>query len=264
MSTFTQTGAVDWDVLESRLRPSFIDHVAQMRQSLSYEFIRQAYGHTIPQASAYATAMLGCDPKHRYDGWLVEITAAYHSLDECGVSGYVDLIERMSTRQGVEALLAQTAIPTERFGGLAHLLRYWIIPQQHPARELVDPEDATGKEYIGLLKQAWIAGSLDVLEHGRSAEDRRQLATKLGIPLDFVVGLVHRADMRRLPFHSRKTINHLIHAGAGSIATLAAADPQALVEQVLTYGQSIGKDLRYGVEPMGSALIARVLPPLVK
>lgn len=263
MSSTTHPTVVDWDDLDRRLRPSFMGHVTELRQSLSYAFIRQAYAHTMPQASAFATAMLGCDPKHRYDAWLLDLTAAYHSLDDYGVTSYPDLVERIATRQGVETLLAETGMPLEHFAGAIHLLRYWVIPQQHPARELIDPKDATGKEYIGLLKQAGIAGSLDVLDHGRTVEGRRQLATKLGIPLDFVAGLVNRADMRRLPYHSRKTISHLIHAGAGSIAALAASDPQTLLAQVLAYGQSIGKDLHYGVEPMGSALIARVLPPLV-
>jgi hypothetical protein len=264
MSSTTHPIVVDWDELDRRLRPNFMEHVTLVRQSLSYAFIREAYGHTMPQASAFAIAMLGCDPKHRYDAWLLDLTAAYRSLDDYGVTGYLDLVERITTRQGVEVLLAETAIPTSQFAGLIHLRRYWVIPQQHPARELIDPEDPVGKEYIRLLKAEGITGSLDVLEHCRIVEVRRLLAARVGIPQDFVDGLVQRADMRRLPYHSRKTISHLIHAGAGSIAVLAASDPQTLLAQVLAYGQSIGKDLHYGVEPMGSALIARVLPPLVE
>lgn len=264
MSSTTDPIVVDWDELDRRLRPDFMAHVMLVRQSLSYAFIREAYGHTMSQASAFATAMLGCDPKHRYDAWLLDLTAAYRSLDDYGVTGYLDLVERISTRPGIEVLLAETAIPASRFAGLIHLLRYWVIPQQHPARELIDPDDMAGKEYIQQLKAEGITGSLDVLEHGRTVEGRRLLVARVGIPQDFVNGLVQRADMRRLPYHSCKTISHLIHAGAGSIAVLAASDPQTLLAQVLAYGQSIGKDLRYGVEPIGSALIARVLPPLVE
>ena len=50
----------------------------------------------------------------------------------------------------------------------------------------------------------------------------------------------------------------------GALATLAATDPQLILDRVLTYGRSIGKDLRYGVEPASSAVIARVLPRVVE
>jgi hypothetical protein len=40
-------------------------------------------------------------------------------------------------------------------------------------------------------------------------------------------------------------------------------DPDDFAGAVLDYGRSIGKDLRFGVEPASSALIARVLPPIV-
>jgi hypothetical protein len=33
---------------------------------------------------------------------------------------------------------------------------------------------------------------------------------------------------------------------------------------VLAYGKTIGKDLRFGIEPGNSARLARVLPPMVE
>jgi len=37
-----------------------------------------------------------------------------------------------------------------------------------------------------------------------------------------------------------------------------------MIDRVLAYGKTIGKDLRFGIEPASSALIARVLPPMVE
>lgn len=264
MNAISQSTVVDWDELNRRLRPDFMEHVALMRHSLSYGCIRAAYAHTIPQAIAYVEAMLGGDPKHRYDAWIPDLMAAYRHLETAGVTGYADLLERISTREGVETLLAQTGITLDGFAGLIYFLRYNVIPPQHPLRELLDPEDSAGKLYVKQLKQIGIAGSLDLLEQGRTAEARCRLAEQLDIPETYINALTHRADMRRLPFHSRKTISYLIHSGAASMAALAAIDPQTLVTQVLAYGQTIGKDLRYGMEPASSALIARILPPLIE
>jgi len=44
------------------------------------------------------------------------------------------------------------------------------------------------------------------------------------------------------------------------LAALAAIDPQEMVERVLAYGETIGKDLRFGIEPASSALIAACFP----
>lgn len=264
MKDTSSANVVDWEELDRRVRPVFMDHVALIRHSLSYPCVREAYAHTIPEAIAYAEAMLSCDPKHRYDQWLPEVVAAYRALGAAGVTGYADLVDRISTREGVEALLAQTRIPLPQFAGLVHLLRYWVIPPDHLLRELVAPDDAAGKAHVAVLKSAGIAGSLDLLQRGHAAEGRRRIAMETGIPESFIIGLVHRADLRRLPYHSRKTISHLMGAGAGSLAALAAMDPDAFVGAVLDYGRSIGKDLRFGVEPASSALIARVLPPMVE
>ena len=52
-------------------------------------------------------------------------------------------------------------------------------------------------------------------------------------------------------------------AEAGTMVALAA-DPLEMVARVLAYGASIGKDLRFGIEPGNSALIAGVLPPIIE
>ena len=262
--TFSNPNSVDWNELNNRLRPDFLGHVAQMQESLSYPCIRNAYAHTILQASEIAGAILGCDPKQRYSAWIPELQAAYRSLDQYGVKGYLDLLEQIANREGVETLLEDTHIPISQFAGLVYFLRYWCIPFQVPMRQLLEPGDETSKIWVRQLKEASIASNLGVLEAGRTTADRQVLAEKIVIPLDFLTGLVHRADLRRLPFHSQKTISYLIHAGAGSLAELAEIDPQRLLSQVLAYGKEIGKDLHYGVEPMSSALIARVLPQVVE
>jgi hypothetical protein len=264
MQTKTRLSIAEWSELDHRLRPDFMKHVLLTKQSLSYPCVREAYAHDMQSAGAFAQALLGSDPKHRYDTWLPDLIAGFHEVEMLGVTNYVSLVERIATRDGVEELLAETQMGVPMFAGLVYYLRYWVIPQLHPTRDLIEPDDAKDKTCVQQLKAEGIVFSLDLLEHARKAEDRRLLSEHLRIPQDAMLTLVHRADIRRLPFHSRKTTNYLIQAGAGSMAELAAVDPQELVERVIAYGKTIGKDLRYGIEPASSALIARVLPPMIE
>jgi hypothetical protein len=254
---------IDWNELNSRLRPNFLGHVAHIQESLSYSRIRQAYAHTILQASEFAGAILDCDPKQRYSAWVLEPQAAYQCLGQNRITGYADLFNRIASHEGVEVLLTGTGIPLPQFTGFVYFIRYWCIPTEVPVRELLEPGNEESKAWVRQLKEAGIASNLAVLETGRAATDRLALAEKLAIPLTFITDLVHRADLRRLPYHSQKTISYLIHAGAGNMAVLAEIDPQCLRAQVLSYGETTGKDLKYGVEPISSALIARTLPLIV-
>ena len=81
MMNTSNSNPVDWNELNNRLRPDFLGHVVQMQNSFSYSCIRKAYEQTILQASEYAGAILGCDPKQRYTAWIPELQAAYRSLN---------------------------------------------------------------------------------------------------------------------------------------------------------------------------------------
>ncbi len=255
---------VNWTDLDRQLNPSFLVKVNDLKGSLSYAWVREAYDHGIPAATAFAEALLGCDPKQRYGGWLQSLVATLRALEAIGVTGYADLVERTGTREGVEALLPRAGVPQGDLGGLVYYLRHWVIPSQRPLRTFIDPDDVEAKERVRRLKVAGLYDNLQLLERGRVPAGRARIAAELGIPEPFVTGLVHFADLSRLPFHSRKTVAYLVRRGADTLAALAATDPQLILDRVMAYGRSIGKDLRYGVEPASSAVIARVLPRVVE
>jgi hypothetical protein len=67
-----------------------------------------------------------------------------------------------------------------------------------------------------------------------------------------------------MPWASKATISNLIGAGYGSLAQLAAADPERLYADFFGYGEAIGKNLKLGNEIENSYRIAQIVPVLLR
>ena len=119
IATVTQTRPVDWDELKHSLHPEdFLGHVEELRKAYRQSWVREAYGHSMSEASALAEGLLCSDPNQRYGGWLKALTAAHHKLEELGVAGYAELCERLATREGAEAVSRRAVLGERELGGL--------------------------------------------------------------------------------------------------------------------------------------------------
>jgi hypothetical protein len=67
-----------------------------------------------------------------------------------------------------------------------------------------------------------------------------------------------------MPWASKATIANIMGAGCGSLQRLAQADPEQLYVDFFRYGESIGKNLKYGNEIENSHRIAKLVPRVVK
>jgi hypothetical protein len=244
--------------------PSYSDLIKRLQVSLSYSFVRKAYPHTMQEAQVYAKRLLGDDPRQRYGAWLVFLQKTFNTLGTAGVKDYQDLINRLSSEAELEALAQKLCLPTGDIVGVLKYLLYWILPGKKYLNQLVDPKDTQKLANIAILKEHGIRFNLDILETGGSLAGRKKLTAQTGLPLEFITEMTHRADYSRMPWFHGKTINHFIGAGYPTLELLAKADPEKLTADVLRYGQSIGKNLKFGVEADSGGIIARVLPKVVE
>ena len=120
------------------------------------------------------------------------------------------------------------------------------------------------KDSAAALRTAGIRTNLDLLEHGRTASSRADLATASALTESAVLELVHRADLSRMPWASKATINNIVGAGYGSISKLANAPTEQLYADFFRYGKSIGKNLKLGNEIENSHRIAKIIPIILK
>jgi len=244
--------------------PSYSDLIKRLKVSLSYSFVRKAYPHTMQEAQVYARGLLGDDPRQRYGAWLVFLQKTFKALGTAGVKDYQDLINRVGTEGELKAFAQKLGLPTGDIIGVLKYLLYWVLPDRKELNRLILPTDADKKANNAILRLHGIRSNLDMLEKGSSLADRKKLAAQTGLPLEFITEMTHRADFSRMPFFHGKTINHFIGAGYPTLELLAKADLEKLSADVLRYGQSIGKNLKFGMEADSGGIIARVLPKVVE
>lgn len=244
--------------------PTYDVLIDRLKVSLSYPVVRKAYAHSMPEAAEYAQRLLGDDPKQRYGKWLAWLQKTFATLDKAGIKDYQDLVERLGSEAELEAFTLKTKIPSGEIIGILKYLLYWVLPGKKDLNQLIIATDTQRKANNAVLKTIGVRSNLDLLEKGASLAGRKSLAAESGLPLEYVTEIVHRADISRMPWYNGKTINHFMGAGYPTLASMAQASVQQMTEDVLRYGQSIGKNLKFGVEADSGAIVSRVLPKIVE
>lgn len=255
---------IDWAELSKVMYPipTYEDMSKKWRDSIAYAFVRQAYNLSLPGLADYTARMLGEDARQRYTEWLVELTTAYAQLRQAGVKDVLDLLDKLDTREKYERFVAQNELDPKAPMRLLGFMVYWFIPARKYLQSLVKNDSAILGD-IKTLTTCGIRFNLDLLESGRTPEGRRSLAQDSGLSEAAVTSLVNRADFSRMPWASSATVSNIIGAGYSSILKLANADPQKLYADFFSYGESIGKDLRLGIEIDSSYRIAKIIPKVV-
>jgi Domain of unknown function (DUF4332) len=244
--------------------PSYSDLSKRLQVSLSYSFVQKAYAHTMQQAQEFARGLLGDDPRQRYGAWLASLQQTFAALGQAGVKDYADLVGRTGDEAGLETLAGQAGLSTGAVVGVLKYLLYWVLPGKKDLNQLILPTDAQKKANNVILKQHGLRSNLDLLERGNSLAGRQALAAQTGLPLEYITEMVHRADYSRMPWFNGKTINHFMGAGYPTLARLAQAEIPEIVANMTRYGQSIGKNLKFGVEADSGGIVARVLPRVIE
>jgi hypothetical protein len=256
---------VNWDEIQKALVPikDYEDGCHRLSVSFGYPFITHAFNFTMPELADYSQKLLGGDSRHRYTGYLSQLTGIISELQQAGVENVLDLIGHIETRTRLELFVKQSSIDALNLIMLLKFMVYWFIPGEKYLSGLVrnDPSTSTA---IQALASLGIRTNLQLLQQGLTLAGRRSLADASGLPVEAVSELVNRADFSRLPWASKATISNIIGAGYGSMAQLADAEPHKLYGDFFAYGQSIGKNLKLGNEIENSYRIAKIVPVLVQ
>jgi len=84
------------------------------------------------------------------------------------------------------------------------------------------------QEHVKKLATIGIKNVEHMLAHGKTKQQREQLAKRLGIPEDSILELVKLSDITRIGYVKRKLARLYYEAGLDSPARIAAFDPQKL------------------------------------
>jgi hypothetical protein len=179
------------------------------------------------------------------------------------VQDLLDLSARLDSPQLFESFSSQSRVAPVDTAAVLKYLVYWVIPMKKMLGSLVSPGSPV-LEAVKILRGLGIRANLDILGRGMTPEGREALCVESGLPGAVILELVNRADFSRMPWASKATISNIIGAGYGSLAKLASADLGQLYEDFFRYGESIGKNLKFGNEIESSYRISKIVPVLVQ
>jgi hypothetical protein len=233
---------INWEFVKQRTLWSYEELIKKLKQTLSYDFVQQYYNHSMEEAIDYVDEIHAGYLQHRGNrAWLDDLITNFAWLQRGGVLNYADLIQQVESREKCEAFLKKSGLGfPELIETLNYLLR-WVLPFPTPIREFFDTADPTQMAYLQALKAQQITTNLDLLDRGRTVEQRTQLAQLTGIPPAFLIRLVHQSDLARLAYVRGKTVRHLCGGGYDTLAKLASADCEEMEAAMNAYYSSVDK-----------------------
>ena len=121
-------------------------------------------------------------------------------------------------------------------------------------------------EYADKLASAGVRNVSQMLEAGRTPQDRLALAKKTGVPLDAILEYVKLSDLARIPGTKGIRARLYYDAGVDTLENLAEWDPVELRAMVISFVERTGFD---GIAPLpkeaASAIAtAKRLPKVVE
>ena len=253
--------SVDWQEMQKEMFP-IKDYAAlskRWQDAFSYEFVCKAYNFSMSEISDYTRRLLGGDPRQRYEAYCQQLVAMIDQLEKAEVEDIIDLVGRVDTSQQFEAFIDQVKIEPKEVMVLLKYLVYWVIPTKKYLSGLVI-KGSPIEPAVKTLGNLGIRTNLEMLQQGLTPADRNALAETSGLPVEQVDECTHTADFSRMPWTSKATISNIIRSGYGSITQLANADREKMVQDFLSYGASIGKNLKFGNEIESSYRIAKIIP----
>jgi len=254
---------IEWNLVKKMTLWHYEDLIEKMLKTLSYNFIQEHYNHNMEEACNYVRKLLGYNPK--YEASIKRLTSTFKSLGDAKTKNYTDLIEKIETRESCENFLKITKI---QFRDLISVLNYifrWVLPFRNVyLRQLIDSGNESHMVYVKILKEHSLRFNLDILECCRTCEGRAKLSEKARIPEDFILDLVNRADLTRLPYMNKKTVEHLCNARYDNVDKLAKVEAGKLREDMKSYFNKVGLRLGSFIDLAGLVEWAKTVPKIVE
>ena len=254
---------IDWNLVKKLTLWHYEDLIEKMLVTLSYNFIQEHYNHNMQEASSYVRKLMGYNQKYKEP--IQKLTGIFKTLEKAEIKDYTDLVHMVETREKCVKFTENTKI---LFRDLIYVLNYifrWVLPFRNVyLRQLIDSDNESHIVYVKKLRDQDIKFNLDAVECCRTIEGRAKLSEKARIPEDFILDLVNRADLTRLPYMNKKTVEHLCNAGYNNVYKLAKVEAARLREDMKSYFDKMHIRLGSFIDIEGLVEWARAVPKIIE
>jgi hypothetical protein len=253
---------VDWSEIKKTTLWSYEELVEKLTNTLSYDFVSQYYDRKIGKVPQFLVSLLKRkDDKHA--PYLASVLATLMDIEIFGVGTISGFLEFIPTREQFEHFIHISRIEFRGLVRLLNCLLRWILPFSRPIAEFIKREESIESKYLAVLREHGVRFNLDMLEQYRQKSSRDELGE--AVPVSYVVELLHRTDISRLPYVSGKTVHILSGAGYNTLDRIAGATQEQFEESVSTYIDSIGlKYSRSFLDIEGAINQARAIPRILE
>jgi hypothetical protein len=229
---------LNWDYVKQTTLWHYEGLIKRLNFVTAYPVIWRAYNQDMTQAASFARNLFP-DKDLRAGETPAQVLSMIERLRSFGISNWGNLLSKIPTRAECGSFVSKHNLKFEEFIDLLNYLLRWAFPFRTASRELLDHENPQEMTHFGALKQNKLMNSFEILEQGHTLPGRRALAALTGLPLEFVTGLAHRADIARLPYIRRKTILPVSGAGYNTLAKIASADLDQMESDMEAYFECV-------------------------
>ena len=122
------------------------------------------------------------------------------------------------------------------------------------------------RQHIQTLNAKGFRTAKQILDAGRTKEDRKKLAEETGVPLDYILELVKLANLSRIPGFKKKRARLYLDAGLDTMEKIAESSPEEIRQKLSEFIDRTGFDGNAPpiFEAAFSIKLARYLPRIVE
>jgi hypothetical protein len=255
---------IEWDKVKEWTLWHYEDLIKKISQIFEYAFVKENYNFSMKTAGVHAAGLLNFG-EGKHVEYLGKITETLESLERKGVRNYLHLIEEVETRAKCEGIVSTTKVPFRELIRLLNHIFRWVLPFSAPIKEFIDNDNEDHMLTAKKLREIGIKNNLDLLELGGTSDGRSMISAQTGVSESFILDLVNKADISRIPYIRGKTVKIFCNAGYDNLQKIADANLDTFVNDLKGYLASVGvKFSKSFIEPDGAIAQAGVLPPLVE
>ena len=255
---------VDWARVKELTLWNYEELIAKIQQVLDYEFVQKLYDRKLGKVGKYTASLLNYREDKKYADYSKRILSTIRQVEIFGVRNISGLVSTIHDSDECEKFIEYSSVQFEDLIVLLNCVLRWILPFARPIRDFIDSENSIHLENLSKLRKRGVRNNLDMIEECGTENARESLAVLTEVPKDFILDLLHRTDISRLPWVRGKTVMALSSAGYDTLDKIANASPDKMISKLEKSLADGGKRFsRSWIDPEGAIAQAKVIPVVI-